>query len=107
MPLNVIRVISTERAMGVGGALACLCSKQRNDCWQAECDHQTLGRLFGWRTTWSGSRSAASPEKVTNVNGSSAGWQQASAAGSQKLWKPVIPLSAAFTEAIHNEANIF
>lgn len=46
-------------------------------------------------------------KKVTNDNSSSTVWQQASAIGSQKLWELVIPLSAAFTEAVHNEANIF
>lgn len=64
-------------------------------------------RVLGPRTSWSGSRSVATTEKVTNDNGSSAVWQQASAIGSQKLWELVIPLSAAFTEAIYNEANTF
>lgn len=66
-----------------------------------------LWESFGSRTSWSGSRSVAATEKVTNDNSSSTVWQQASAIGSQKLWELVIPLSAAFTEAIYNEANTF
>lgn len=72
-----------------------------------QSDHQTPVRVFGPRTSWSGSRTVAAIEKVTNDNSSSAVWQQASAIESQKLWELVIPLSAAFTEAIYNEANTF
>lgn len=72
-----------------------------------QCDHQTPVRVLGPRTSWSGSGSVAATEKVTNDNSSSTVWQQASAIGSQKLCELVIPLSAAFTEAIYNEANTF